>query len=99
MCQLEADRDADEHAEPGLVCDKRTQRGSSLTLVSLARDTVHLGVVGVTEPAAFGERVGKHSLKRGRGMNYDILRVRKPSRFDQRRQRRVNFGCGVGAII
>ncbi len=96
--QLEAYGDAYEHAEPSLLGNQRAERANALLLVLLARDAAYLGIVCVSEPAAFAERFGEYSLE-GRCRVYDnVLCVRETSGFDQRLERRVNFGCRVGTV-
>ncbi len=96
--QLEANGDAYEHAEPGLLGNQRAEGAYALLLVLLARDSAYLGVVRVSEPAAFAERFGEDPLESGCCVHDDVLCVRETSRFDQRLERRVNFGCRVGTV-
>jgi hypothetical protein len=96
--QLEADGDAYEHAEPGLLGNQRAEGAGALLLVLLARDAAHLGVVHIPEPAAFAERFGEYSLEGRCRVHDNVLCVRETSRFDQRLKRRVNFGCRVGTV-
>jgi hypothetical protein len=96
--QLEAYGDAYEHAEPGLLGNQRAEGAGTLLLVLLARDAAHLSVVHLSKPAAFAERFSEDPLERRRCVYDDVLRVREASRFDQRLERRVNFGCRVGTV-
>lgn len=98
MRQLEAYCDAYEHAEPGLLGNQRAEGTSALLFVLLARDAAHLGFVHLSEPAAFAERFGEYSLEGRRRVYDDVLCVREASRFDQRLERRVNFGSRVGTV-
>jgi hypothetical protein len=96
--KLEAYGDAYEHAEPGLLSNQRAEGAGTLLLVLLARDAAHLSVVHVSEPAAFAERFSQYSLEGRCRVHDDVLCMREASRFDQRLERRVNFGCRVGAV-
>ena len=84
MRQLEAYGDAHEHAEPGLLGDKRAERANALLLVLLARDASYLGSVRLSKPAAFAERFGEYPLKSRRCVDHDVLCVRKTPWLDQR---------------
>src|SRR5258705_13133988 len=56
--KLEADCDADEHAEAGLLGYERADRGRAIALLGLAHCAAYRGVVDLAEPAPFGERLG-----------------------------------------
>jgi hypothetical protein len=98
MRQLEAYGDAYEHAEPCLLGNQHAEGASALLPVLLARDAAHLSFVYLSEPATFVERFGEYPLESRRRVHHDILCVRETSRFDQRLERRVNFGGRIGAI-
>jgi hypothetical protein len=98
MRKLEAYGDAYEHAEPGLLGNQHAESTSALLLVLLARDATHLGVMHLSEPAAFAERFSQYSLEGRCRVHDNVLCVREASRFDQRLERRVNFGCRVGTV-
>ena len=71
--ELEADRDADEHAEPGLLRQQGVHRARALLLVfPTHRLANRLGVAGV-EPPPFGKRGGEHTLERRRRAGDQIL--------------------------
>jgi hypothetical protein len=96
--QLEAYGGAYEHTEPGLLGNQCAEGAGALLLVLPARDATHLGVVRLSEPAAFAERCGEYPLKGRCGVDDDVLCVRETSWFDQRLERRVNFGSRIGAV-
>jgi hypothetical protein len=96
--KLEAYGDAYEHAKPGLLGNQCAEGASALLLVLLTRDATYLGVVRVSEPAAFAERFGEDPLEGGCRVHDDVLCVDEASRFDQRLERRVNFGSRIGAV-
>lgn len=98
VSELEADGNAHEHAEPRLLGHQCANRGGTLLLVVLTRNAAYLRFVGIPEPAAFGERFGKYALKRGSGMDHDILGMCEPPGLDERCQCRVHLRCGVGPI-
>jgi hypothetical protein len=75
MGELETDRNAYEHAQPGLLCHKRAHRSCALLLVVLGRHTTYLGLMCLTEPAPFCERFGEHTLKRGGSVHNNVLGV------------------------
>lgn len=98
MSELEADRYAHEHAETSLVGYERAEGARALALVLLAGNAVDLGVVGLSEPASFGKRFGKHALKRWGGVRHNVLCMGKTTRLNQARKRRVHLGCCVGTV-
>ena len=96
--ELEADRDADEHAEPGFLCQQGMHRAQALLLIFPSdRLANRLGVRGV-EPASLGERGGKHTLQRRRRAGDQILGLAHPLRVGVRGDSRVELGVGRGVI-
>lgn len=98
MGELEANRDAHEHAKPGLLGHERAHRSSALLLVLLTRDAAYLGVVCLAEPTAFGKRFREYALKRRGSMDDDVLGMGKTPGLNQLRERCVHLGCSVGTI-
>jgi hypothetical protein len=96
--KLEANRDADEHAEPSLLGYKRAYSDCPLGLLGRSRDPAHLGIVRLPEPAPFGKRFGEHTLERRSGVHHDVLSVRETSGLYQRRKSCIDLGCGIRAI-
>src|SRR4051794_16651564 len=70
--ELEPDRDADEHPEPGLLGDERAHRAQALLRVLGERGGRHLALVGGAEPPALGERLGEHALQPGGRVGDDL---------------------------
>ena len=96
--ELEADRYADEHPQPGLLGDQRTHRGYPLLRILMTRGLPQRLLVPLIEPAAVLEREPKHTLKRGRRPRHQLLRPREPARFGDRGDRGVELGVCIGAI-
>jgi len=98
MRQLKAYGDTYEHAEPGLLGDQRAERTGALLLVLLSRYAADLGIVHLSEPAAFAERLGEYPLESWCRVHDNVLCMREPSGFDQRLERCVNFGSRIGTV-
>ena len=66
--ELEPDRDADEHAQAGLLGDERAHRAQALVGVRRRRRPGDLRLVRAAEPAALGQRLVEDALQPGRGV-------------------------------
>src|SRR3954447_7084215 len=95
--ELQPDRDADEHPEPGLVGDERADRAEALVGIVLERGVRDLALVGRAEPAALGQRLGEQPLQPRRGMRDDLLGVAEARGVAQRLDGRVDLLRGVPA--
>src|SRR3954471_1422041 len=95
--ELQPDRDADEHPEPGLVGDQRADRAEALVGIVLQRGIRDLALVGRAEPAALGQRLGEQPLQSRRGVRDDLLGVAEPRRVAERPDGRVDLLRGVPA--
>src|SRR3954470_15262896 len=95
--ELEPDRDADQHPEPGLLGDKRAHGAQALLGVLGERGGRHLALVGRAEPAALGERLGQHPLQSGRGVGDDLRGMAEARGVAQRLDGRVDLLRGEPA--
>src|SRR5829696_3724724 len=71
--ELEADGDADQHAEPGLLVDERPHGRQPLRRVLDRRRLRQLRLVGGAEPPSLGQRRGEHALQARRRVGDDLL--------------------------
>ena len=96
--ELEADSDADEHAESRLLGQQSADRRQPLAgFADPGRLADGLVVPGV-KPAAVGQSRGEHALERRRGTGDQVLRRPHPFGVGDGGDRRVELGVGVGAI-
>src|SRR3954453_8670716 len=61
--QLQSDRDADEHPEPGLLGDERTDGAEALVGCVLQPGLREGPLVGRAEPPALGQGLGEQPLQ------------------------------------
>ena len=96
--ELEADGDADQHPQAGLLGEHRLTRTDPLGgLVVRDRLADHL-LVAEVEPAALLERAGEHALQRRRRARHQVLRLAQPLGIGDRCDRGLELGVGVGAV-
>src|SRR3954468_17630149 len=95
--ELQPDRDADEHPEPGLLGDERADGAHALVGIVLQRGVCDLALVGRAEPAALGQRRGEQLLQPRRGVRDDLLGVAEATRVAERPDGRVDLLRGVPA--
>jgi selenide, water dikinase len=96
--ELEPNRHADEHPDPGLLGDQRPQIAHAVGWIFPRRGLANRLVVSAVEPAALLEGNGKHPLERGRRAHHHVLRLPEPGRVGDRGDRGVELGVGVGPI-
>src|SRR4051812_42681481 len=71
--ELEADRDAHQHPQPGLLRDECPDRRQALLRVVGQGGVVDLGLVGRAEPSALRQRLAEEALQPGSGVGDDLL--------------------------
>ncbi len=97
--ELEADGDADEHPEPGLLAEQRRHRGEALGRVLDPRGLGDLVLVRDAEPTPGGERVVEHAPEARRGVGDDLDRVGEALGLAERLDRAVDLLGAVGGAI
>ena len=95
--ELEADRDADQHPQAGLLGEQRLHGSQALLAVGDGGHAGQLGTMSVAEPAALGQRLGEHALQPGRRVRDDLLGVGEALGVAERLDRGVDLGGGVDA--
>src|SRR4051794_9393722 len=93
--ELQSDRDADEHAEPGLLGEQEPHRALARLRILRLGGLPDLRLVGRGEPAALGEGDVQHALEAGSRVRDDLLGVREALRVAERVDGGVDLLGGV----
>ena len=96
--ELEPDRHADEHPDPGLLGDQRPHIAHAVGWIFPRGGLTHRLVVGAVKPATLLEGDGQHPLERRCGAHHQVLRLPEPSWVRERGDRSVELGVGVGPV-
>ena len=96
--ELEPDRDADQHPEPGLLGDERAHRAQPLVGILLrARPDATCASWAEPNQSPSASACGEHALQVRRGVRDDLLGVAEARRVAQRLDGRVDLLRGVPA--
>ena len=96
--QLEADGDADEHAQARLLGHERAHGQRALLGLAHLRGVGDRGLVRAAEPAALGERAVEDALKPGCGVGHDLLGVGEALGVAKGLHGRVDLLGGVAGL-
>lgn len=96
--QFEANRNADQHSEPGLLGKQCPHRPEALLRIVRAGGGPNRLLVREIEPAALGERLGEHPLERRSRLSDEILRFPQALRVGDRFDGGIELGVGEGAV-
>ena len=91
LMECPADGDSNHHPHPRLLGEQRAHGGDPLLGIGHRRRLQRLGLVGLAEPAALGERRGEHLLQLRRGAGDDLLGLGEALGVDQPLDRGVQL--------